>query len=135
MLYTFYIDVSTLTINIFNWSNYPELYFDLFSHFRKYFFTGWSYFVRILTLWVFWVGFDTSNLSPEDMVKLNSGLEYIMDVVGESIPETTMKVSKPFILPLRHIWWMSRSKKMQELICWILVLYRRYLIVFLYKDK
>lgn len=36
-------------------------------------------------------GFDTSGLSPEDMMKLNSGLDYILDIVGETIHEPTIK--------------------------------------------
>jgi len=36
-------------------------------------------------------GFDTSGLSAEDVMKLNSGLDYILDIVGETLPESTIK--------------------------------------------
>ncbi len=40
---------------------------------------------------MYYLGFDTSGLSSEDMVKLNSGLDYILDITGETIPEQTIK--------------------------------------------
>jgi len=36
-------------------------------------------------------GFDTSGLSSEEMMKLNSGLDYILDIVGDTIPESLIK--------------------------------------------
>ena len=36
-------------------------------------------------------GFDSSSLSSTEVAQLNSGLEYILDIVGETIPEQTVK--------------------------------------------
>ena len=40
------------------------------------------------------LGFDTSGLSSEEMMKLNSGLDYILDIVGDTIPESLIKVPR-----------------------------------------
>ena len=35
--------------------------------------------------------YDTSSLSQEDVARLNSCLEHILDIVGETVPEFTIK--------------------------------------------
>ena len=35
--------------------------------------------------------FDTTSLSSEDLAKLNSCLDHILDIVGETVPEFTIK--------------------------------------------
>ena len=37
------------------------------------------------------LGFDTSGLSAGDLAKLNSGLDYVLDIVGDTIQESTIK--------------------------------------------
>ena len=59
------------------------------------------FFISLEVLVSFWLGFDTSGLSTEDMMKLNSGLDYILDIVGETIHEPTIKV---FIFDQKNIF-------------------------------
>ena len=37
-------------------------------------------------------GYDTSGLTPEEQVRLNSGVDYIQNIVGDTMSENVIKV-------------------------------------------
>ena len=54
-------------------------------------------------------GYDTSGLGLEDQMKLNNGLDYIQNIVGDTISENLVKVCFMFafrtVLLLRKLYW------------------------------
>ena len=49
-------------------------------------------------------GYDTSGLGLEDQMKLNNGLDYIQNIVGDTISENLVKVFSSYFFNLKNIF-------------------------------